>query len=85
MQKNTTGWCKIIETTNKSAKIIQGLFHKIKLECFPQAQFIVFSNGILEEFKREFKKTCEISVMKLRPNQLQVTSCNSQSTSKCKN
>jgi hypothetical protein len=41
------------------------------LASYPQPQFIVFDNG--GESKREFKQMFEITIMALKPNQLQVT------------
>jgi hypothetical protein len=53
-----TGWFEIVEATNKSATYIQDLFHNTCLAHYPQPQFIVFDNGIMGEFKREFKQMC---------------------------
>jgi hypothetical protein len=51
-----TGWFEIFEATNKSATSIQDLFHNNRLACYPPPQFIVFDNGDVGEFKREFKQ-----------------------------
>jgi hypothetical protein len=53
-----TGWFEIVEATNKSAASvsIQDLFHNTWLARYPRPQFIVFDNGSMGEFKREFKK-----------------------------
>jgi hypothetical protein len=53
-----TGWFEIVKATNKSATSIQDLFHNIWLTCYPRPQFIVFDNGSMGKFKREFKKMC---------------------------
>jgi hypothetical protein len=50
-----TGWFEIVKATNKSSTSIQDLFHNTWLARFPQPQFIVFDNGSVEGFKREFK------------------------------
>jgi hypothetical protein len=54
-----TGWFKIVEATNKSATSIQDLFHNTWLSHYPQAQFIVFDNGSMCEFKLEIKQVCD--------------------------
>jgi hypothetical protein len=51
-----TGWFEIVEATNKSTSSIQDLFYNTWLERYPQPQFIVFENGNMGEFKREFKQ-----------------------------
>jgi hypothetical protein len=48
------------------------------LARYPRTQIIVFDNGRRGEFKREFKQMCEITIMALKPNQLQVTTINQQ-------
>jgi hypothetical protein len=48
------GWFGIVEATNKSATSIQDLFHNTWLARYPQPQFIIFDNGSMGEFKREF-------------------------------
>jgi hypothetical protein len=53
-----TGWFEIVEATNKSAVFIQDLFHNTWLGRYPRPQFIVFDNGNMGEFKREFKQMC---------------------------
>jgi hypothetical protein len=53
-----TGWFEIVEAINKSATSIQYLFHNNWLARYPQPQFIIFDNGIMGEFKREFKQMC---------------------------
>jgi hypothetical protein len=57
---------------------IQDLFHNTWLARYPRPQFIVFDNGNMGEFKRDFKQMCEITIMALKPNQLQVTTINPQ-------
>jgi hypothetical protein len=56
-----TGWFEIVKATNKSSKsaFIQDLFHNTWLERYPRPQFIVFYNGKMGKFKREFKQMCE--------------------------
>jgi hypothetical protein len=54
-----SGWFEIVKSTNKSATSIQNLFHNTWLPRYSQHQFIVFDNGIMGEFKREFKQMCE--------------------------
>jgi hypothetical protein len=49
------------------------LFHNTLLARYPRPQFIVFDNGSMGEFDREFKQMCELTIMALKPNQLQVT------------
>jgi hypothetical protein len=66
-----TGWLEIFEVTNKSATSIQDLFHKTWLARYQRPQFIVFDNG--GELKREFIQICGITIMALKPKQLQVT------------
>jgi hypothetical protein len=75
------GWFEIVEATNKSATSIQDLFHKTWLARYPRPQFIVFDNGKLGEFKREFKQMCvqDNYGIKAKP----ATSHNQQTTSKC--
>jgi hypothetical protein len=65
-----TGWFEIVEATNKSATSIQDLFHNTWLARYPQPQFIVFDNGKIGEFKREFKQMClqENYGIKAKPN-----------------
>jgi hypothetical protein len=55
-----TGWFEIVEATNKSAISIQDLFHNTWLARYPRPQFIVFDNGNMDDFKREFKQMCEM-------------------------
>jgi hypothetical protein len=52
------GWFEIVKATNKSLTSIQDLFHHTWLACYPRPQFIVFDNGSMGEFKREFKPMC---------------------------
>jgi hypothetical protein len=73
-----TGWFEIVEATNKSATSIQDLFHNTWFACYPRPQFIVFDNGSIVEFKREFKKMCDNYGIKAKPT----TSHNIPSTSK---
>jgi hypothetical protein len=65
-----TGWFEIIKATNKSATSTQDLFHNTWLARYPRPQFIVFENGSMSGFKREFKQMCDITIMALQPNQL---------------
>jgi hypothetical protein len=67
-----TGWFEIVKATNKSATSIQDLFHNTWLGRYPRPQFIVFDNGSMGKFKREFKKM-SVQDMALMPNQPQVT------------
>jgi hypothetical protein len=53
-----TGWFEIVEATNKSAASIQDLFHNTWLARYPRPQFVVFDNGSMGKFKREFKQMC---------------------------
>jgi hypothetical protein len=53
-----TGWFEIFKATNKSATSIQDLFHNTWLARYPRPQFIVFDNGSMGEFKRDFKQMC---------------------------
>jgi hypothetical protein len=64
---------KLSKPQKKSATSIQDLFHNTWLARYPQPQFIVFDNGMVGEFKREFKQMCDKKIMALKPNQLQVT------------
>jgi hypothetical protein len=74
-----TGCCEIVEAANKSATSIQDLFHNTWLVRYPQPQFIVFDNGKIGEFKREFKQMCDNYGIKAKPT----TSHNQHNTSKC--
>jgi hypothetical protein len=74
-----TGWFEIVKATNKSATSIQDLFHNTWLALYPRPQFIVFDNGNMGEFKREFKKMCDNYGIKA----ILTTSHNHQYTSKC--
>jgi hypothetical protein len=74
-----TSWFEIIEATNKSATSIQDLFHNTWLAHYRRPQFIVFDNGIMVKFKREFKKMCDNYDIKAKPT----TSHNQQNTRKC--
>jgi hypothetical protein len=76
-----TSWFEIVKATNKSATSFQDLFHNIWLARYPRPQFIVFDDRSDCESRREFKQMCEITIMALNPNQLQVTTI--QCTSKC--
>jgi hypothetical protein len=60
-------WFEIVEATNKSATSIQDLFHNTWLARYPQPQFIVFDNGVVSEFKREFKQMCDNYGIKAKP------------------
>jgi hypothetical protein len=73
-----TGWFEIVKATNKSATSIQDLFHNTLSARYLQPQFIFFDNGIIGEFKREFKQMCDNYGIKANPT----TSHNHQSTSK---
>jgi hypothetical protein len=53
-----TGWFEIVKATNNSATSIQDLFHYTWLARYPQPQLIVFDNGNVGKFKREFKQMC---------------------------
>jgi hypothetical protein len=61
------GWCEIVQATNKSAIYIQDLFDNTWLARYPQPQFIVFDNGDVGEFKREFKQMCDNYGIKSKP------------------
>jgi hypothetical protein len=74
-----TGWFEIVKAINKSATSIQDLFHNTWLAGYPQPQFIVFDNGIMVGFKREFKQICDNHGIKAKPT----TSHNQHNTSKC--
>jgi hypothetical protein len=74
-----TGWFEIVKATNNSATSIQDLFHNTWLANYPQPQFIVFKNGNIGKFKREFKQMCDNYGIKAKPT----TSHNKQTTSKC--
>jgi hypothetical protein len=54
------------------------LFHISWLARYPRPQFLVFDNEIMGKLKREFKQICGITIMALKPNQLQVTTNISQ-------
>jgi hypothetical protein len=77
-----TGWFEIVKATNKSATSIQDLFHNTWLKRYPRPQFIVFDNGNMRDFKRQFKQMCvqDNYGIKAKPT----TSHNNQSTSKHK-
>jgi hypothetical protein len=62
-----TGWFEIVKATNKPAKSIQDLFHNTWLARYPRSQFIVFDNGNVSEFKREFKQMCDNYGIKAKP------------------
>jgi hypothetical protein len=55
-QAMDTGWFEIFESINNSGISIEELFHNTCLARYPRLQFIVFDNGSIGEFKREFKK-----------------------------
>jgi hypothetical protein len=65
-----TGWFEIVKDTNKSATSIQDLFHNTWLACYPRPQFIVFDNGKMGEFKREFKQMCDNYGIKSKPTSI---------------
>jgi hypothetical protein len=71
MIDSATGWFEIIKATNKSATSRQDLFHNTWLARYPWPQFIFFDNGSTVKFKHKFKKC--VTIMVLKPNQLQVT------------
>jgi hypothetical protein len=75
------GWFEIVKATNKSATSNQDLFHNTWLARYPRPQFIVFDNGSMGEFKREFKQMCvhDNYGIKAKPT----TSHNQHNTSKC--
>jgi hypothetical protein len=52
------GWFEIVKATNNSATSIQDLFHNTWLARYPGPQFIVFDNGSMGKFKRDFKQIC---------------------------
>jgi hypothetical protein len=62
-----TGWFEIVEATNKSATSIQDLFHNTWLARYLRPQFIVFDNGFMGKFKREFKQMCDNYGIKAKP------------------
>jgi hypothetical protein len=74
-----TGWFELVEATTKSATSNQDLFHVTWLACYPQPQFIVFDNGIMSRFKREFNQMCDNYGIKAKPT----TSHSQHNTSKC--
>jgi hypothetical protein len=74
-----TGRFEIVEATNKSETSIQDLFHNTWLARYPRSQFIVFNNGNMGKFKREFKQMCNNYGINTKPT----TSHNTASTSKC--
>jgi hypothetical protein len=51
-----TGLFEIVKATNKTAISIQDLFHTTWLARWPRPEIILFDNGNMIEFKREFKK-----------------------------
>jgi hypothetical protein len=71
-------WLEIVKATNKSATSIQNLFQNTWLARYLQLQFIIFDNGSIGEFKREFKQMCveDTYGIKAKPT----TSHNQQST-----
>jgi hypothetical protein len=71
---------EIVKATNKSATSIQDLFHNTWLARYPRPQFIVFDNANASKFKREFKQMCELTIMALKPDQLQVTTIDPQAS-----
>jgi hypothetical protein len=73
------GWSEKVEATNKSATSIQDLFHNTWLARYPRPEFIVFDNGNMGEFKREFKQMCDNYGIKAKAT----TSHNHSCTSKC--
>jgi hypothetical protein len=76
-----TGWFKIVEATNNSETSIQDLFHNTWLARYPRPQFIIFDNGRMGEFKREFKQMCMVDNYGIKAKL--TTSHNLKSTSKC--
>jgi hypothetical protein len=54
----TTGWFEIVKAADKSATPIQDLFHNTWLAHYPRPELIVFDNGRMGEFKRDFKQMC---------------------------
>jgi hypothetical protein len=50
---------EIVKATNKSATFIQDLFHNTWSARYPRPQLVVFDNGNVGEFKREFKQMCD--------------------------
>jgi hypothetical protein len=65
-----TGWFEIFQAPNKSATSIQDLFHNTWLARYPRSQFIVFDNGSMCKFKRDFKQMCvqDNHGIKAKPN-----------------
>jgi hypothetical protein len=51
---------------------------EIFIASYMQLQFTIFDNVSLGEFKREFKQMCDITIMALKPKQLQVTTYHPQ-------
>jgi transposase InsO family protein len=72
-----TGWFEILEATNKSATSIQDLFHNTWLARYSRSQFIVFDNGSMAEFKREFKQMCDNYGIKAKPTTIRNPQANS--------
>jgi hypothetical protein len=77
----TSGWFEIVEATNKSATSIQDLFHNTWLALYPRPQFIVFYNGNMGEFKREFQQMCVLENYGIKAKPTKITT-NHQLTSK---
>jgi hypothetical protein len=75
-----TGWFYIVEATNKSAfaTSIQDLFITPVWHVTRDLNLLSLTMGCVGEFKREFKQMCNITIMALKPNQLQVTTINPQ-------
>jgi hypothetical protein len=76
-----TGWFEIVKATNNSATSNYDLFHNTWLASYLQPQFIVFGNGSIGKFKREFNQMCmqDNYGNKAKPT----TSNNHPCTSKC--
>jgi hypothetical protein len=63
------GWFEIVQATNNLATLIQDLFLKFWLACYPRPQSIALDNGV--KFKREFKLMCENYGIKAQPTSSQ--------------
>jgi hypothetical protein len=58
---------KLSKQQINSATSIQKLLHNNWLEHYAQPQFIVFDNGNVGKFKREFKQMCDNHGIKVKP------------------
>jgi hypothetical protein len=73
MIEPATGWFEIVKTTNKSATFIQDLFHNTWLaqNNTRNLNLLFLTMGLLANPIVSSKKF--VKIMKLKPNQLQVT------------